>query len=201
MVGSLCCGLLLAIALGIARRFYILRVRMTSDNYQSTRRHQSIVTAIEDHIFASRSAPPLYNEAMETSRPYEEYRQEVMRRRQQQQNQQQVQRSSGAASDVVVDTTPRETGESGGTNDAECLAAVVGGGGGDEMAPDNCRRLRRSSKSDDDDDDDIAVVVADADNLASPDNEHQHIVDDEEASLSIDNESITSDDRPLMTAV
>jgi hypothetical protein len=77
VVGSLSCGLLLAVALGIAHRFYVLRV---ASNHRTSSRHISPITAIEEHIYAQRSAPPPYPEAMATSRPYEEYRREVASR-------------------------------------------------------------------------------------------------------------------------
>ena len=68
VVGSLSCALLLVIALRIAYRF----VRQPSNHRSS--RHISPITAIEEQIYAQRSAPPPYPEAMATSRPFDECR-------------------------------------------------------------------------------------------------------------------------------
>lgn len=69
----------MVIALGITRRFYVLRMSVVNGR---SSRHQSPVTAIEEQIFARRSAPPLYTEAMATSRPFEEYQRELREQRQ-----------------------------------------------------------------------------------------------------------------------
>lgn len=74
VVGSLSCALLLVIALGVTYRF----VRVPSSRRSS--RHISPVTAIEEQIYAQRSAPPPYSEAMVTSRPFDEYQREVASR-------------------------------------------------------------------------------------------------------------------------
>jgi len=66
VVGSLSCALLLVIALGVTYRF----VRQPSGRRSS--RHISPITAIEEQIYAQRSAPPPYPEAMATSRPFDE---------------------------------------------------------------------------------------------------------------------------------
>jgi len=67
VVGSLSCALLLVIALGVTYRF----VRLPSTHRSSL--HISPITAIEEQIYAQRSAPPPYPEAMATSRPFDEY--------------------------------------------------------------------------------------------------------------------------------
>lgn len=72
VVGSLSCALLLVVALGVTYRF----VRAPSNRRPS--RHISPITAIEEQIYAQRSAPPPYPEAMATSRPYDDYRREIM---------------------------------------------------------------------------------------------------------------------------
>jgi len=72
VVGSLSCALLLVIALGITYRFVCL-----PSNHR-TSRHISPITAIEEQIYAQRSAPPQYQEAMATSRPFDEYQREIV---------------------------------------------------------------------------------------------------------------------------
>ena len=71
VVGSLSCALLLVIALSVMCRF----VRQPSTRRSS--RHISPITAIEEHIYAQRSAPPPYPEAMATSRPFDEHQHAV----------------------------------------------------------------------------------------------------------------------------
>ena len=77
VVGSLCCGLLLSLALGIARRFYVLQVSSATSR---SARHLSPVTAIEEQIFEQQSAPPPYLEAIVVSRPYADYQREILER-------------------------------------------------------------------------------------------------------------------------
>jgi len=71
VVGSLSCALLLVVALGVTYRF----VRQSTGRRSS--RHISPITAIEEQIYAQRSAPPPYQEAMATSRPFDDYRREI----------------------------------------------------------------------------------------------------------------------------
>lgn len=75
VVGSLCCGLLLVIAAGSVCRLHAVRSLMGSRSH-----HISPITAIQEELLARLSAPPLYDEAMVTSRPYEEVRTEMLRR-------------------------------------------------------------------------------------------------------------------------
>ena len=70
VVGSLSCALLLVIAIGITYRI------VRSPPTRRSSRHISPITAIEEQIYAQRSAPPPYLEAMATSRPFEEYQRE-----------------------------------------------------------------------------------------------------------------------------
>ena len=72
VVGSLSCALLLVIALGVTFRLVCLPSGRRSS------RHVSPITAIEDQIYAERSAPPPYPEAMATSRPFDDYRREIV---------------------------------------------------------------------------------------------------------------------------
>jgi len=72
VVGSLSCALLLVIVLGITYRL----VRLSTSHRSSL--HISPITAIEEQIYAQRSAPPPYPEAMATSRPYDEYQHEIV---------------------------------------------------------------------------------------------------------------------------
>jgi len=72
VVGSLSCGLLLVIALGVTYRLVCPPAGRRSS------RHVSPITAIEEQIYARHSAPPPYPEAMATSRPYEDYQREIV---------------------------------------------------------------------------------------------------------------------------
>ena len=72
VVGSLSCALLLVIALGITYRLVCLQ-----SSHRSSR-HVSPIMAIEERIYAERSAPPPYPEAMATLRPYDEYQRDVV---------------------------------------------------------------------------------------------------------------------------
>ena len=77
VVGSQICALLLVIALGCTCRLYALRMRE-----QRTLLHQatSPLMRLQEEIYARRLAPPPYNEAMLTSRPFEEARREYIQR-------------------------------------------------------------------------------------------------------------------------
>lgn len=77
VIGSLCCGLLLVIAAGAVCRLQAVRALMNPRS-----RHISPITAIQEELLARLSAPPLYDEAMVTSRPYDEVRSEMLRRMQ-----------------------------------------------------------------------------------------------------------------------
>lgn len=77
VIGSLCCGLLLVIAAGAVCRLQAVRALMNPRS-----RHISPITAIQEELMARLSAPPLYDEAMITSRPYDEVRSEMLRRMQ-----------------------------------------------------------------------------------------------------------------------
>ena len=72
VVGSLSCALLLVVALGVTYRLVCL-----PSGHRSSR-HISPITAIEEQIYAQRSAPPPYPEAMATSRPFDEYQHEAV---------------------------------------------------------------------------------------------------------------------------
>lgn len=67
VVGALSCSLLLVVALGCTCHLHAMRMReIMGSNYVSP------LSRVEQEIWARQSAPPLYDEAMETSRPYDE---------------------------------------------------------------------------------------------------------------------------------
>ena len=74
VMGSLICGWLVVLALACARRLHYLRVHGPNARL----RHAAQLLQIHPaEVLARRRAPPLYDEAMATSRPYDE----VMERR------------------------------------------------------------------------------------------------------------------------
>ncbi|ESO90309.1 hypothetical protein LOTGIDRAFT_233824 [Lottia gigantea] len=75
VVGSLICSLLLVVALGCTCRLYIFRTRDSC-----RQRHSTPLSRLQVEIMGRRPPPPSYNEAMLTSRPYEEVRQEIISR-------------------------------------------------------------------------------------------------------------------------
>ncbi|KAK6178161.1 hypothetical protein SNE40_012974 [Patella caerulea] len=75
VVGSLICSLLLVVALGCTCKLYLLRTR---DHCRQ--RHSTPLSRLQVELMGRRAPPPSYNEAMLTSRPYEEVRQEIMSR-------------------------------------------------------------------------------------------------------------------------
>lgn len=74
VIGSLICGLLLVIALGCTCKLYALRLHEAHANL----RYSTPISRMTEEIFARRLAPPPYNEAMLTSRPFEEAYQDYM---------------------------------------------------------------------------------------------------------------------------
>ena len=96
VVGSLSCALLLVIALGITYRLVCLQ-----SGHRSSR-HISPITAIEERIYAERSAPPPYPEAMATSRPFDEYQHNIV----DQSNQDRVTEAYNSPGDELSDTAP-----------------------------------------------------------------------------------------------
>lgn len=77
VVGSQICALLLVIALGCTCRLYALRMR---EQHSLVNQATSPLMRLQEEIYARRLAPPPYNEAMLTSRPFEEARMEYMQR-------------------------------------------------------------------------------------------------------------------------
>ncbi|XP_048236359.1 low-density lipoprotein receptor-related protein 12-like isoform X1 [Haliotis rufescens] len=73
VTGSLICSLLLVIALGCICKVYALRM-----NEQYGPRHESPLSRLQAEFLRRRAPPPPYHEAMLTSRPYEEARQEYL---------------------------------------------------------------------------------------------------------------------------
>ena len=67
VVGSLICGLLLVIALGCTCKLYALRLQEA----QGGPRFETPMSRLQEE-FMRRQAPPPYNEAMRSSRPFEE---------------------------------------------------------------------------------------------------------------------------------
>jgi len=101
-VGSLSCALLLVIALGATYRLVCL------PSGQRSSRHISPITAIEEQIYAQRSAPPPYPEAMATSRPFDEFHRETV-----------------AGSDQTAVTPDADCAGSGGDNPCDASPILV----------------------------------------------------------------------------
>ena len=74
VIGSLICGLLLVIAVGCTCKLYAVRFNY---NQHSSNNNTSAITEIQWATRARRSAPPLYDDAMRTSRPFDEVAAEV----------------------------------------------------------------------------------------------------------------------------
>ena len=74
VIGSLICGLLLVIALGCTCKLYALRLHEA----HASMRFTTPIARLTEEMFARRLAPPPYNEAMLTSRPFDEAHQEYL---------------------------------------------------------------------------------------------------------------------------
>ena len=74
VIGSLICGLLLVIAVGCTCKLYAIRFNY---NQAGSSSHSSPITDVQRAIRARRMAPPPYDEAMLTSRPFDEVAAEV----------------------------------------------------------------------------------------------------------------------------
>ena len=97
VMGSIICGWLVVLALACARRLHFIRIHgpaAAAALYGGGGDLGSSTMQIQDHIFARCSAPPLYDVAMATSRPFHEAQRDLELQRQRRQ------REEGEAADV-----------------------------------------------------------------------------------------------------
>ena len=97
VIGSPICALLLVIAVGCTCKLYSLRISYSQlgSNYHNS----TPITEIQRAIRAGRLAPPPYDEAMQTSRSFDEVQAEI-------QNQLRLQQEREARSESLSDDVP-----------------------------------------------------------------------------------------------